>query len=641
MIRSSGALAAGLILPMLITAAWGASKDLGRGFRDHGVAAPISNHRGAVATVDGEGANVLLAWLMDHRGGYELLMVDAQNGKTEEFPLPFKNTSADSPYASILSSGNRFYTHFDSHFVEFSPKLRRFTYKAKTTPKMAMGMTEDDNGVIWLVSYPQSGLVSFDPRTRKLRDYGSVYKQNWPQYQRFIAADDAGWIYFAVGSTASQIVAFDPAAAKATPILSEGERKRGTAYVYRDEDGKVYGQALHAPGDEWYELYKGQAKKIGKRAKPQPKPIITSNQGLFHASFPDGSRVKSFNLVDRQLVVENKDKQVRELAFDYTSDGAMIMGLATASGGTIAGGTAFPMRFFNYDPKSDALINRPAYGQWNTVARHEDRFFVGGYGGGFLLEWDPAKPWMNTVKGKPGNPLYLTECTPDIHRPAALLPTADGKTVILAGTPQYGYTGGGLLFWDRPGGKGELLDHTRIIPDHSTAALVALTGGKILGGTTTSAGTGGEKKATVAELYIMDLGSKQIEWREAVFPGVQTYIQLCPAPNGLVYGIADRKIFFVFDPAKRAVIHQEDVSARFGPTAYQQGPRIFIQDPSGATYLLFTSGIASIDPEAHRLKMIAKSPVPIEGGGDVLDGRIYFFGKSHIYSYELSPAAAQ
>ena len=79
--------------------------------------------RGAVATVDGDGANVLLAWLMDHRGGYQLLMVDAQTGKTQEFPLPFKNSSADSPYACILSSGNRFYTHFDSHLVEFSPKL--------------------------------------------------------------------------------------------------------------------------------------------------------------------------------------------------------------------------------------------------------------------------------------------------------------------------------------------------------------------------------------------------------------------------------------------------------------------------------------------------------------------------------------
>ena len=100
-----------------------AAKDLGDGFRDYGVAVPISNHRGAVATVDGDGRDVVLLWLMDHRGGYELLMVDAETGKTQEFPLPFfeKIKTVDSPYACLLSSKNRFYTHFNSHFVEFDP----------------------------------------------------------------------------------------------------------------------------------------------------------------------------------------------------------------------------------------------------------------------------------------------------------------------------------------------------------------------------------------------------------------------------------------------------------------------------------------------------------------------------------------
>ena len=46
-----------------------ASQDLGKGFFDHGVASPVSNHRGTVATVDGNGRNVVLLWLFDHRGG--------------------------------------------------------------------------------------------------------------------------------------------------------------------------------------------------------------------------------------------------------------------------------------------------------------------------------------------------------------------------------------------------------------------------------------------------------------------------------------------------------------------------------------------------------------------------------------------
>ena len=82
------------------------TEDLGNGFRHHGIATPISNHRGTVATVDGKGQPVVLSWLFDHRGGYALLLLDAETGKSEEFPMPFP-PGGDCPYASILSSKNR------------------------------------------------------------------------------------------------------------------------------------------------------------------------------------------------------------------------------------------------------------------------------------------------------------------------------------------------------------------------------------------------------------------------------------------------------------------------------------------------------------------------------------------------------
>jgi streptogramin lyase len=201
--------------------------DLGGGFRLHGVATPVSNHRGTVATVDGDGRNVVLVWLFDHRGGYALLMIDADTGESEQFPVPFP-PGGDCPSSSILSSRNKFYTHFNSHFVEFDPEKRAFTFCSRTAPQMAMGMTEDDDGVIWSVTYPKSGVVSFDPRTREFKDYGHVHQENWAQYQRYVAADDAGWIYFGIGSTLGQIIAFDPRTATAKPMIPQAERTRGS-----------------------------------------------------------------------------------------------------------------------------------------------------------------------------------------------------------------------------------------------------------------------------------------------------------------------------------------------------------------------------------------------------------------------------
>lgn len=613
-----------------------ATQDLGNGFFHHGVATPISNHRGTVVTVDGEGRNVVLVWLFDHRGGYALLMLDADTGRAEEIPMPFP-PGGDCPYASILSTRNKFYTHFNSYFTEFDPVKRAFTFTSKTAPQMAMGMTEDDEGRIWSVTYPDSGVVSYNPAKEEFKDYGHVYSQNWRQYQRYVAADDAGWVYFGLGNTASQIIAFDPRTGKGEPVLPETERGKGNACVYRDLDGKVYGAPLPGAEDGWYELHKGASRKIGPPPQKREKPIITSSQGLFHRDFPDGKRLKTCDLTERRLVVEDpKTGGVKEFHFDYTSEGAHVMGLAAAPGGTICGGTAFPMRCFTYDPKTDAWTNRESYGQWNTVVRQGDRFFVGAYSGGYLLEWDPSRPWVETEEKNPAsNPRWHARANPDINRPHCLLAHPDGNLIVMGGTPDYGYTGGGLFFWDRSAGSGTLVKHADILPGHAPNSLVALPGGKLLVGSTTSPGTGGEKKVQEAELCLMDIAAKRVEWHQAVFPGVQGYTDMRLAPDGLVYGFADRKQFFVFDARLKKVVHSEHTQERLGLTTSQQGPRVFVQAPDGRMYILFVKGVARIEPGAFQITMLAESPVPVQGGGDMLDGRIYFASGSHIYSYRV------
>lgn len=612
---------------------------MGNGFFHHGVATPISNHRGTAVTADGEGRNVVLIWLYDHRGGYALLMIDAETGKSEEFPMPYP-PGGDGPFAAILSSRNRYYTHFNSHFVEFDPVERAFTFHHKTVPQMAMSMTEDDDGRIWSGTYPNSAVASYNPRTGEFRDFGNLYDQNWRQYPRAIAADDTGWVYFGIGSTASQIVSLDPETGKAEPLLVESERSQAHAPVYRDLNGKVYGHTSGGSEDGWMELYRGVRTDVGRIENRREKPFIAGSQGLFHTDFPDGKRMVECSLVDRTLAVEDpRSGNARRVSFDYSSEGAHIMGVATAPDNTVCGGTAFPMHFFSFNPETDTWTNRPALGQWNTVAREGGMFFIGAYTHGLLEEWDPARPWVHTERGKAGcNPDLLYECHEVINRPHMLLAHPNGRTVVLAGTPGYGLTGGGMLFWDRQTREHTLLEHTDILPDQSTMSLAPLPDGKLLGGTTTSAGTGGEQKAREAELYIMDMETKRLDWHAAVFPGAQGYTDMCSGPNGVVYGVVDRRRFFVFDPGARRVVHRKELGAELGPTTSQQGPRVFVTAPDGAVYILFTKGIAIVEPETYAIRLLAESPVPIGPGGDILNGRIYFGSGSHVYSYRVPEA---
>ena len=614
----------------------GATHDLGRGFSDHGVATPLSQSRGMVATADGAGRDVMLVWLYDHRGGYSLLMIDAETGRSEQFATPY-SWEGDGPFASLLSSGNKYYTHFGSHFSEFDPVKRAFTFHAKTVPQMAMSMTEADDGTIWSATYPNSGLASFNPAKREFKDYLSLNKENWRQYPRSLAVDDAGWVYVGIGSAQAQVMILDPASGKARAALASGERGQGYGAVYRHRDGKVYAQLPGKGADSWREFYRGESKVVTARTAAERKTMIVGDQGLFHAQFQSGKVAKVCNTVEKMLVVfDPKTKVTKTVKFDYVSEGAHLVAVAAAPDGTMSGGTAFPMRMFSFEPKADGWKNWPALGQFNTVARQGELFFVGGYPHGFLLEWNPLAPWVATgILDPSSNPRFLTECEPTINRPHDLLPLRDGRTVVLAGTPGYGYTGGGVLLWNRETQERTLLTHTDLLPQLSTMSLLELADGQVLGGTTIAGGTGGEAKAKLAELYLLDVTTKKIVWHAAPLPGVQTYTDLTAGPNGLVFGFADNTRFFVFDPSKRAVVHAAEVGPKFGRVITGQGPRAFVAGAGGAVYVLFTKGIARVEPTTWALTWLADSPVPITAGGEMLDGRVYFAGGSHLYSYRL------
>jgi hypothetical protein len=617
---------------------WDAStRNLANGFQDHGVATPISNHRGTVATVDGEGRAVVLVWLYDHRGGYALLTIDVETGDAEQFAAPVGQNKVG-PFALILSSQNRFYTHFGSRFLEFDPVARAFTFHHDTVPLVAMSMTEDDAGRIWCSSWPDSAAACYNPADGAFRDYGSLYQQTWPQYPRSMSADDTGWIYLGIGATACQVIALDPETGTATPLIAEEERTPGGASVYRDLDGKVYAQRTNEDDGSWMALYQGKRSDIPKPTAPMRKPIIAGAQDLFHQNFPDGRRLQTCDLTERRLVVEDPSAGTsHEVRFEYESEGAHLMGVAHAPDGTVCGGTSFPMRFFSYNPAQDRWINREALGQYNTIAPTADRFWIGAYTHGLLQEWNPAEPWVDTEKDNPSsNPVLRCEGGTVILRPSDLLPFPDGSAVVMAGTPGYGLTGGGLLFWDCQTHSSTLIEHTDLLPEHSTMSLAPLADGNLLGGSTVEPGTGGAQKATESELYILDMESKKIIWHEAVFPGVQGYTDLCALPGGMVLGLADRKRLFVFDPAARSISHEHDLEPEFGLTTSQQGPRVFVAAPDGRIFILFCKGIAQVDLDDYSVRMLAEAPVVIGPGGDYLDGRIYFGSDSHLYSWEVA-----
>lgn len=602
------------------------------GFIDHGVASPYAHPRGIIATEDGEGNNVLLIWLFDHRGTFGLLSVDVNSGKTRQFDMPFP-VGGDAVYSSILGSNGKVYTLFNSHFVEFDPKTHVFTFQHRSTPRMAMSMTEDDQGRIWAVTYPNSGVIRFDPRTKEFADFGSLHRENWAQYPRFISVDDSGWVYFGLGNTNRQIVAFYPETGERFPVLEEDDRGKGMSYVYRNVNGKVYGQSIKDEAEDWYELYKGQVRSIGTGHHVDAVPHITGPQSLSHLQFPNGQRVTRVDLINRKLTVMQPDQTRRHITFDYETEGSWVLNvIASPDGKYVIGGSSFPFRLFKYDYTSDEWQRTKAYGQFNAFATNDRNIFFGSYPRGHLLKWEYLNDPTVDLSTDPNYSQLLFTGEPHVYRPHRVLALPDNRTVIMGGTPAYGYTGGGLMFWDLETGESELFEDSSIAKDQSTKSMTILENGYILAGTTTAPGTGGEKKAHLAHLYKIHPSDREVIWKKALLEGVQDYSDLMTRPDGLVYGIADYRTFFVYDPKKDAIVHHHNFGDELGRTVASQSPQIFVKAEEDV-YVLLQKGIYRINDDNFQLELIAHTPEPITTGGAFLHQRIFYISGSHLCSY--------
>ena len=599
----------------------GQSQAQAAGFVDHGIPTPVAQTRGVVSTVDQSGQDVVLTWLQDWRGGYAILMVNAETGASQQFDVPFK-PDGDEPSAIYLSSKNRLYTLFNSQFVEFDVASKRFTFHGKVNGKTAMSMTEDKDGRIWAATYPNNQLVSFNPQNSSLQNHGQLAKESWTQYPRSIAVDAHGWVYVGSGLAASQIYAYNIQSHATQALLSSSQRVSGTAVVTQSQSNVVYARN----GRQQFMLTNGKASGLSAGAQVAESNLKGGAQNLVDREFPSGRRLVSVDMHDRTLVTRDASGQQKTVKFNYTTQGAALTFVCATGDNKVCGGTRFPMHTFYYNAGDNKFDSKQLPRQPNVMAALGSRLYVAAYPDGKLFqESENGKNEFSEV----------LNAYPSINRPHAMLIMGGGSQIALAGTPEYGTTGGGMMFWNRSSGQKSRIDHWHLVPNHSVQAMVELSNGMLLGGTTVAPGTGGVTKATdSSELFLMDANTHEVRWRGAPVPGAKTITDLMVGADGLVYGLADSVDLFVFNPNNRQVVSVNRFSKDLGPSVYAQGTRAFVKGADGSIYVLLYNGIGKVDAKAHTVSRVVSSPVRITVGGAAANGRIYFGSNNHLYSWK-------
>ena len=361
------------------------------GFKNLGIAAQVNESKGVVATVDDLGNPILVAQASNFA-----LVTDLNTGETVQVPTPPDTPIPGSgTFGSVLAANRKHYLGRGNHLVEFDPTRREWTFSAVVSPVDSnyIGVSEGPEGIIWAGGYPHAHLVSFDYNTREVIDHGQMDPAE--QYIRYIAADDAGWVYMGIGTARSNIVAYNPTTKERRQLVPEDARVTGHALVRACDDGKVYGRN----DTQWYRLYEGNAEPIEAEEAGKAKDVGSMYFADVRGQLPDGRQVRNYSMPNRYFELYDPDtKESREITFDYTSEGANVTSLAKGPEDIVYGSTSHPMRFVRYDPHNNELtdmggIKQVGGGNFCAITTVGNLVIGAEYAGGRLWAYDVTKPW--------------------------------------------------------------------------------------------------------------------------------------------------------------------------------------------------------------------------------------------------------
>lgn len=599
-------------------------------FRDLGIGAPVAERRNLIALRDAAGRDVAVATTLDLSPAGYVLLTDLVSGQTTQLEYP-AGVPNNAPFVAMLSRNGYVYVMAGPHLLELDVEQGLWRFHGVPAPGQAhctgKAMVDGPDGRIYIGLHPGCHLAAYDPKTHEMIDYGPMDEQE--HYFSFLAFDQSGWAYAGLGTARQNLVAFHPPTRERRQLVDEADRAQGTSEVRLGTDGQVYGVANR----QWYRLAEGRKTVIDGTKTPAPAESGTVGYGGSLQRLSPGRRIERYDLEERRIIVHDPDGKAREIPLAYRSEGTMLTSVAAGPDGRIYASSAHPMHLACYDPRQDKLsdlgpVAGVGGGNFCSMAAQGPYLIGVAYSSGKLYAYDTRQPF-NRGLGDAPNPKALAQFAPDITRPRAALAHPDGRHVLMAGYMGYGYRGGGLGIVDLETGTPTLLKHTELIPDQSTYTLDALPDGTLVGGTSIYTPGGGHATAKEAVLYLFDWATRKVVHQVAPVAGCPHLESVRVGRDGMVYGVTQSSDLFVFDPARRAVVHTATLKE------YGAAPRHGLHPADGKVYALFANAVLEIAPGTWQVTKVAAPPVPVAAGGALLDGSLYYAAGTHVWRCDL------
>lgn len=595
-----------------------------------GTPVKVSENRGVVA-VEIDGQPYVATFAADrYQGGIRnsLLLINPENGQANQYWFPSEEVYNGDIFHILRADNGCIYTTIGNVFVEFNLKQRTWSFQAPADG-MAMSFVQAPSGKVYFGTYPDSNLWEFDPASRELCKIGQLDPVE--KYPLRLGADKTDWVYAGVGTARNNLVAMNSRTGQRRQLIDEATRRIGTGVIYPGQDGQVYARSYESQNSPFFLLKDGQA------IVTDPAGIQFSPRNNIHfqhalADFPGGGQIKNCSLPDKTLEWVDKSGQTRTVQFDYTSNGAAISSLVVGNDGNIYGSTNHPMHLWKYDPVTSMFtdytgIPEVGGGNFPNLVAWKNEIIGPTYSSNATLyRFNPQQTWTKGIGHNP-NPRPLGQY-PSIARPRVAHLLRDGHTVVLAGFPGYGYTGGGMVFYDLEKNIPTTLDTKVLLPGHSIIALRQLPGGILVGGTSTEAPGGGQAIAKTSLIFLMNPATHNILGQTEIGADIFSLELL---PNGNVAGITRNSQLFVYNPQTQKILSRVDATKQGSVINAGQS---LIRDDTGRVYLILSQSISQVLPNGT-IRELTRLPENATSGIAIKNGALYFAAGARLWKYTL------
>ncbi|MFW6599320.1 hypothetical protein ACQBAU_12205 [Propionibacteriaceae bacterium Y2011] len=531
-----------------------------------------------------------------------------------------------------------------------------------------------DDGTLYMASYPNASVYSYNPETKAVRNYGPAFTDgeylwgltmvgdqvfvgsgNGPGLGRLFQLDPVSGEYtqvqFAEGAQTPRVIGELQSVGSVVVVPMKGDAN--PIHLYDSNTGEWVCPGLQAPGfpqptdafDEdpidgqlyfrsvdkiwrldvaacsYTEVFDLAANGLDDRVWSGVKAIPTGP-----VDDPDLWRLITFATDGESLVINPADGtyELRESNVLPSPVSTHTVGIGP-DGNLYVGAFLSPYVMGRLDPDTNELTVLTGPEQSDSTTTVGDHVVVTSYPGAVVHSGKVEEPWDWGT-----NPRKIFDGVAEEQDRIFEVVDADGLAV-LGSIPKYGLLSGAITVLDPATGDSQI--YRGIIGDLSVGAL-AYRGGVVYVGTTVHGGAGSKPDpAAEGMIATFDMRTRTITHSTVAVPGSNTVGGLAFG-RGELWGMTDSGVLFRYDTRGHQVVETVAVPGAGGGTNWGRLPELKFNEADGLFYgLSATRQLFSFDSRNNQVRIIDDEN-DLKGLQVMPSGRIYAINETNIFYYD-------